>query len=117
MMDRIIIKDANFYCNIGVSSKERSKKQKIFVDAEMFFDTRKATQKDDLKFTINYSDVYDLMKNIAEKKEYRLIETLANEIAGDILDKFKTGKVAVKVKKRLTNMKYAAVEVARKKNG
>lgn len=117
MMDRIMIKDAHFSCNIGIFPKERSKKQKIFVDAEMFFDTRKAAQKDDLNFTINYSDVYYLMKSIAEKKEYKLIETLANYIAKGILDKFNAQKITVKVKKRLPNMKYAAVEIAREKNG
>ena len=116
-MDRIIIKDAEFFCNIGVSAKERSRKQKIFADAEMFFDTRKAAKTDDIKNTINYSSAYDLMKSIAEKKEYGLIETLANDIAKGILDKFNAQKINVKVKKRLTNMKYAAVEITREKNG
>ena len=117
MMDRIIIKDAALFCNIGVASKERSRKQKIFVDAQLFLDTRKAAKKDDLKFTINYSDVFNLMKKIAGKKEYNLIETLANDIAERILDEFKVGKVTVKVKKMLPNMKYAAVELTREKNG
>ena len=117
MMDRIIIKDAALFCNIGVSAKERSRKQKIFADAELFLDTVKAAKKDDLKFTINYSDVLNLMKRIAGKKEYNLIETLANDIAERILDEFKVGKVTVKVKKMLPNMKYAAVELTREKNG
>jgi dihydroneopterin aldolase len=116
MMDRITIKDAGFFCNIGVSSKERARKQKIFVDVGMFLDTRKAAQKDDLKFTINYSDVYHLMKSIAEKKEYRLIETLADGIAEGILGKFNVKKVDVEVRKRLPNFE-SSVSVAREKNG
>ena len=114
-MDRIIIKDAEFFCNIGVSAKERSRKQKIFADAEMFFDTRKAAKTDDIKNTINYSSAYDLMKSIAEKKEYGLIETLANDIAKGIFDKFGVKKVNVKVRKALPDFK-AAVEIAREKN-
>ena len=51
------------------------------------------------------------------KKEYHLIETLANDIAERIFDEFKVGKVTVKVKKMLPNMKYAAVELTREKNG
>lgn len=116
-MDKIIIKDAIFFCNIGISPKERSKKQKIFVDIELSLDTRKAAQKDDLKYTINYSDVFSLIKDIAEKKEYKLIEALANKIAEGILDKFDAKKIIVKVKKRLQNMDYAAVEITRGKNG
>jgi len=115
-MDKIILKDVEFFCSIGISSKERSKKQKIFADIEMFFDTRKAAQKDDLKFTINYSDVFDLMKNIAEEKEYKLIETLANDIAEGIFDKFDVKKVNIEVRKYLPNFK-AAVKITRGKNG
>jgi len=115
-MDKIIIKDAIFFCNIGVSFKERGKKQKIFVDVELFLDTRKAAKTDDLKYTVNYSDVFSLVKNIAEKKEYKLIETLANKIAEIILDKFTAKKIIVKVKKRLPNMD-AAVEITRDTNG
>ena len=117
MMDRIIIKDAALLCNIGVSAKERSRKQKIFADAQLFLDTRKAAKKDDLKLTVNYSDVFNLMKRIAGGKKYNLIETLANDIAERVLDEFKIGKIAVKVKKTLPNMKYAAVWITRKKNG
>lgn len=115
-MDRITIKDAGFFCNIGVSSKERGRKQKIFVDAEMFFDTRKAAKTDDIKNTINYSSAYDLMKSIAEKKEYKLIETLANGIAKGILNKFNVKKVNVEVRKRLPNFE-SAVSMTREKNG
>ena len=116
-MYKIIIKDARFFCNIGVSSKERAKKQKIEISAKLFFDAGKATDMDDIKDTINYSDVFGLMRDIADKKEYKLIETLANGIAEGILDKFNAEKITVKVKKRLQNMKYAAVEITREKNG
>lgn len=115
-MDKIIIKDAALFCNIGVSSKERSKKQKIFVDAELFLDTKKAANSDDIRYTINYSDVFSLMKSIAEKKEYNLVEALANKIAESILDKFNAKKIIVKVKKKIPNMRYAAVEMTREKN-
>ena len=53
-MDKIIIKDAKFLCNIGMSSEERRKKQEIFVDIELFLNTKKAAQTDDIKDTVNY---------------------------------------------------------------
>lgn len=113
-MDRIIIKNAELLCNIGTYPEERSRKQKIFVDAELLFDTRQAAKKDDLRYTINYSDVLKLMRIIAGKIEYNLLEALANDLAEIILKKFKTGKVTIKVKKKLPGMDYAAVRVSRK---
>ena len=118
-MDKIIIKDACFLCNIGISEEERRKKQEIFIDAELFSDTKKAAKTDNLAYTVNYSEVYDLIKKIVEKKEYKLIETIANNIAENILNKFNIKKVILNVKKtRLQNknLKYVAVEITRKKN-
>ncbi len=118
-MDKIMIKNARFSCKIGVTEKERRKRQDIFVDAELFFNFKKIH--DSLKNTINYSDVHNSIKKIAEKNEYRLIETLAEDIAKEILSCYKIKKIIVSVKKPRAlaskNVEYVAVKIKRKKNG
>ena len=118
-MDKIIIKEARFSCNIGVSQKERKKKQEIAVDAQLFLDAKKAAQTDDIKYAVNYSEVHDLIKNIIGMKKYKLAESIAENIARGILNEFPVQKVIVKVKKPEAladrNVKYAAVEIIRKK--
>lgn len=116
-MDKIIIKEAKFMCNIGVSKEERAKKQSIFVDAELFFNLKKASYTDDIKNTIDYSEIYESIRNISEKREYRLIEALSEDIAKEILSNYPTKKIIIRVKKPLRNFEYAAVEITRKKNG
>ena len=120
-MDKIIIKEAQFRCNIGVSKEERAKKQNIVVDAELFFGIKKSSSTDDIKHTINYSQIHSLIKNIAEKKEYKLIETLAENIAKGILNNYTIKKVIIRVKKSKAlakkNVRYAAVEITRIKHG
>lgn len=120
-MDKIIIKEAKFRCNIGVSKEEMAKKQNIFVDAELFFNLKKASLTDNIKNTINYSDVYKLIKNIAKKKEYKLVETLAENIASGVLKNLPAKKVIIRIKKPMAlakkNVKYAAVEITRTKHG
>ena len=37
-MDKLIINHAKFRCNVGVTDKERGRRQNIFVDVELFFD-------------------------------------------------------------------------------
>lgn len=120
-MDKIIIKEARFLCNLGVSEKERKEKQDIVVDVELFLDIKKASKTDNIGYTINYSEVYDLIRNIIGKKEYKLIETIAEEISMEILKYFDVNKVVVKIQKPNAladkNVKYVTVEIVREKNG
>ena len=120
-MDEIIIKEAQFMCNIGISEEERARKQNIFVDAELFLNIRKASATDDINHTVNYSEIHSLIKKIAEKKEYSLIEALAGDIADGILKNYQVKKVIVNVKKPMAlaekNVKYAAVEITRSRHG
>ena len=119
-MDKIIIKGSHFLCNIGVTKKERNEKQEIIIDVTLFVDVRKASQTDNIKYAVNYSNVYDLLKKIVEKKEYKLIETMAENIAKEILNKFSVENVLIKIKKPEVladkNVNYTAVEIIRGKN-
>lgn len=118
-MDKIIIKEAEFFCSIGVSEAERKNKQKIIVDVELLVDARKAAETDDIKYAINYSEVHELIADTIAKKQYRLIEALAGEIAKMILHEFDANEVVVRIKKpgalSAKKARYAAVEIARKK--
>ena len=120
-MDKITIKDASFLCNIGTTPQERIKKQEILIDIEMFSDFRKTIKKDNIDYALNYSKVHDSLKNVVEKNKYSLIETMAENIAKQILNKFSIKKILVRVKKPAAlstkNVKYVAVEIAREKNG
>lgn len=120
-MEKIIIKDASFLSNVGISSKERRKKQEIGIDVELFLNIKKATQTDEIKNTVNYSEVYTLLKETVEKNKSKLIETMAQNIANKILDNFSVSKVLVRVKKPKAladrSVSYVAVEILREKNG
>ena len=119
-MDKIIIKEARFLCNIGVSQKERKKKQEIIIDIELFSNIKKASKTDNIRHAVNYSEVYDLIKNIVGRKKYKLIEAMAENVAKEILNKFSVKKMLVRIKKPEAlanrNVKYTAVEIIRKKN-
>lgn len=118
-MDKIIIKNAKFGCNIGVSKKEKKKKQEIIFDIELFLSIKKAS--DDINHTVNYSKVCKSIKKLTNKKEFNLIETIAEETAKMILENFDIKKVLVRVKKpkalKEFRADYACVEIARKKSG
>lgn len=120
-MDKITIKGALFLCNVGISERERRKKQKIFIDVELFLDAKKAGQTDDLKHTVDYSEVYDSIRRTIKRKKYRLIESIAGNIAKNVLNSFNVNKVSVTIKKpgalARKNVEFVALEIMRGKNG
>lgn len=120
-MDKIIIKHASLLGHIGVSDEERKKKQELILDIEMLADTREAGARDDLGETVCYADVYERVARIVKGKPHRLIESVAEELAKEILAHFAVRKVLVRVKKPGAfagkDVRYAAVEITREKNG
>ena len=89
------------------------------MDLTLLLETEKAVKTDNIKDTVNYDEVHKLAKEIVTSKEYVLIEALANEIAGKILDNFQVNEVLVSVSKPQAASKMGAksvsVEVSRKK--
>ena len=68
--------------------------------------------------TVNYADVYAVVKEITENRRFNLIERLAEVIAGEMLQKFsKVTEVTVRIKKPSVPIDctcdYFAVEVTR----
>jgi 7,8-dihydroneopterin aldolase/epimerase/oxygenase len=114
-MDKIIIKNAKYLCNVGITKEERKGKQEIIIDIELYFNIKDIT--DFIESTINYSEVNKKIKVVIGNKEYNLIETLANEIADSILKNFKVTKVNITVKKpkAIENADYTAIEITREK--
>ena len=110
-----MIKDAEFYCSIGITAEERAHKQKILVDITMFRDTVDAAKTDAIDSTVNYSSVYKQIQELLECKQYNLIETAADQISKLISRYFGLTKIIVCVKKPQAIKKalYAAVEVER----
>ncbi|MBU2599827.1 dihydroneopterin aldolase [bacterium] len=119
MKDKIILSGMAFFGAHGVYEEERKLGQKIVVDLDLNLDLKKAGQSDDLAFTINYQEVYKLIKKICEEKSFSLIEALAEEIAKEILQNFNLLSVGVRIKKYHLNLggqvDFTGVEIERKK--
>ena len=113
-VDRLILEGIVVECRLGVSEWEQEHPQTIRVDLELAIDAARAAAGDDVEATIDYAQLVTAVKELARRKPYRLLETLADEIASLVLQRFVTAKVFVRVKKRaLPGINYAAVEVER----
>lgn len=99
-MDKIIMKGMKFFGYHGVYPEEQANGQIFMIDIELFTDLRKAGLTDELENTIDYSQVYNLIKNITESSRFRLLEKLADVISQEIMSKYKSiREVKILVKK------------------
>ena len=87
-MDKIILKQMEFYGYHGVFPEEKKLGQRFIVDLELTIDLKKAGMTDDIEETVNYGEAFHYTKNVVEGKSYQLIEAVAEKIAHDILEAF-----------------------------
>lgn len=114
MNDIIEINDLEVRFKVGVPDEERAVPQKLLITIRLHMEFRTAAADDDIKHTIDY---YRLTRELIEwgsQREWKLIETLASQIADWILQNFEPSKVEVQIKKFiLTDTKFVGVSIQR----
>jgi len=95
MNDQIIIKGIKCECIIGINDYERNQKQRIIINLTLFHNFSEIN--DDIKNTINYSEVYKFIKKYISNSNYYLIETLGDNLAQKILERFKVRKITIEI--------------------
>lgn len=98
-MDTITLQGMHFYGYHGCLPKEQKTGQPFHVDAVLYADLAEAGASDDLADTIDYSQVYQIVQEIVERRKYRLIERLAAVIADEIMARFPVEGVGITVHK------------------
>ena len=121
MADKVILQGMMFYGYHGVNPEEKIIGQRFNIDVEITAPLRKAGRTDDLNHTIHYGHVYKLVKNVVNGSSRNLLESLAEEIAAQILEKYELAlSVKVKVKKPEVSIEgildYAAIEIMRERD-
>jgi len=99
MKDVIRLIGLSFYGYHGVSAAEKETGRAFEIDCELQVDLAQPGHSDQLSDTIDYTEVYALIKDVVEGKAYSLLEGLANELAGLLLDKFPVYRVTLQVRK------------------
>ncbi|MGB5706251.1 MAG: dihydroneopterin aldolase [Arenicellales bacterium] len=98
-MDIIYLHGLKVDCVIGVWDWERKIKQTITIDLDMGFDIREAAASDALEDTLSYKDVSKRVEAFVKNSGFQLVEKLAEEIAGILLNEFEIKWCRVKINK------------------
>ncbi len=124
MSDHIALENMRFQGRHGVAALEREVPQPFEVDVELHLDLRPAGLSDDLDRTVDYREVFEICRGVLEGESQRLIETLAELIAQQVLarpDGPVPDEVVVRVRKPQAPLPgpldCAAVEITRRRAG
>src|ERR1051326_7886467 len=99
MPDRILIAGIDCVAAIGVTPEERTIRQRLSIDVELAVNTAAAACTDSLKDALDYSQVAVLVMELCASRDFHLIETLAELLAGRILASFPSPQVRILVRK------------------
>ena len=112
MSDRIFLKGMVFYGYHGATPQEKELGQPFVVDLELEVDLKAPGASDDLRDTVDYSRVYRAVKETVEGPSRNLLESLAEEVAQELLRTFSLDGVRVRVTKPHVPIKGAVLEGA-----
>lgn len=96
-MDYIHLNEMAFYGYHGALAEETKLGQRFRVTVSLATNLQGAGKTDNLDKTVNYAEVYELTQKIVEGEAVKLIETVAERIAGQVLADFRDKVTGVRV--------------------
>ena len=110
-MDCIFVESIEFYAYHGASDEEQAIGHRYAVDVRLHTDIRRAGATDQLRDTVNYAGVAERIVDIGTQQRFRLLEALAERIAGALLEEYPIESVEIEVRKLLPPMNVIARSV------
>lgn len=98
-MDKTFIKDLQVRGIIGINDWEREQIQDILINIEVFSDTHRAAETDNIEDCVNYRTLAKKVQAHAETAKRLTVEALANDLAKLCLQEKGVQKVIVRVEK------------------
>lgn len=89
----------SFYGYHGDLEAERTLGGRYSVDLEIGMNLAEAASRDELESAVDYVQVYQLVRAVMEDQQHRLLEAMAEAIAGEVLALPRVDEVKVRVGK------------------
>jgi dihydroneopterin aldolase len=114
--DTIHIQGLEVYASVGTSEAERATRQRLAISVTMWPITKLTNLQDELARTIDYSAVAIGIKEFVADRSDKLIETLAEALARNILQQFQAQRVEIELRKFvLPDTEYVSVKLTRER--
>ncbi len=116
MKDAILLEGIQVPAALGVTAGERRLRRPVLLDLEVESDLRAAGRTDQIRQTLHYKRIFEVVEDVASNQEHRLVEALGDRIARAVLAKFDADAVTVTVRKPTPIagvMQHAGVRIRR----
>ncbi len=98
--DRLLLEGMQFFGHHGNGEAERSLGSRLDVDVEIRTDVTAAARSDDLGDTVDYVRCHEAVRRVVEESRHNLLEAVAEEVAGALLEEPRVEWVRVRVAKQ-----------------
>ena len=119
-MDRIHIEGLEVEALVGIHAWERHGRQPLLFDLDMTFDNRVPAASDDVADALDYAAVADAVRAHVATRDDRLLETLLETLAGELLARFPASVLRLRVSKpqaaRLLGCANVGVSIVRRRD-
>ena len=115
-MSFITIVDLEVFYRVGISEEERAKPQRLLLTLDIKFDFSSAAVSGRIGRTIDYYEVTQRLLKLGETRSWRLIESVATDVADKILTEFHPESVTIEVKKfSVPEARYVSVSLTKQR--
>lgn len=109
----IVIRDLEVHYHVGVPELERAHPQRLLVSLEMEVEVGQAIQHDDVSMTVDYHQVVQRLLTFGQNRSWKLLETLAGDMATKVLEEFPVRHISLEIKKFiLPETRYVSVRLS-----
>ena len=98
-MDLVYIKNLRIETIIGIYDWEREVKQVVSMDLEMAADIKMAARTDNIGYALNYKSISKRIIKFVQEQKFKLIESMAEEVAQIVLIEFSVPWVRLRISK------------------
>jgi dihydroneopterin aldolase len=116
-MDLVVLRGVRCALRVGVSVAERRVPQDCLVDVELGADLQRAQRSDDVRDTIDYALVFDLVHQLAREEEFALLERFAGRLEEELRQSTHFESLVIRVNKLRPPLRgamdYAGIEIRR----
>jgi dihydroneopterin aldolase len=98
-MDSIFLNDLKVETIVGIWDWERKIRQTVSIDLQLGADIKRAAASDSIDDTLNYKLVAKRVQQFVSESSFKLVETLAENIAAVVIAEFEVPWVEVRVNK------------------
>jgi dihydroneopterin aldolase len=116
--DTIFLEGIQVPAALGVTVAERRMRRPVLLDLEIGCDLRAAGRSDQIRHTLQYERVFEVIEDVAGNQEHKLVEALGQRIVDAVFSKFDPEWVTVWVRKPKPIagvLDYAGIRITRRR--